>query len=286
MPITLKQYSDHQNAGDVASAIVVSHIVGESLNVVGLEWRSGPNLLAIGSILEWADEQSLVWGSGFIREGSRLPAAPKAILAVRGELTRAELNSQGIACDPVLGDAGVFIPDIYPRGHVQWSAGLVPHYVDLDTPFVERARAAGLRVINPLSPFAIYISELAACERIISSSLHGLIFAHGYGIPAVWVQLSDRVVGNGLNFATTTRQSARAEMMFPCTAPTTLSHTLQRGATFLPDGSTQPPCGMRCSVGCRFARPRAPWRSPLQGVVGRTFSRYDFARATSRHQQG
>ena len=37
-------------------------------------------------------------------------------------------------------------------------------------------------------------------------------------------------------------------MMFPCTAPTTLSHTLQRGATFLPDGSTQPPCGMRCSV--------------------------------------
>ena len=103
MPITLKQYSDHQNAGDVASAIVVSHIVGESLNVVGLEWRSGPNLLAIGSILEWADEQSLVWGSGFIREGSRLPAAPKAILAVRGELTRAELNSQGIACDPVLG---------------------------------------------------------------------------------------------------------------------------------------------------------------------------------------
>ena len=200
MPITLKQYSDHQNAGDVASAIVVSHIVGESLNVVGLEWRSGPNLLAIGSILEWADEQSLVWGSGFIREGSRLPAAPKAILAVRGELTRAELNSQGIACDPVLGDAGVFIPDIYPRGHVQWSAGLVPHYVDLDTPFVERARAAGLRVINPLSPFAIYISELAACERIISSSLHGLIFAHAYGIPAVWVQLSDRVVGNGFKF--------------------------------------------------------------------------------------
>jgi len=200
MRITLKQYMHHPNAGDAASAIVVSHITGESLNVVGVERRSGPHLLAIGSILEWMDEQSVVWGSGYIRADTPLPAVPKAVLAVRGELTWAKLNSQGVACDPIFGDPGIFIPEIYPRGQVKWSVGLVPHYVDIDAPFVGRARAAGLHVINPLSPFDHYISALTGCERIISSSLHGLIFAHAYGIPAVWVKLSDHVVGNGFKF--------------------------------------------------------------------------------------
>lgn len=200
MSINLKRYTTYQNAGDVASGVVVAHVSGETPNIVGLEWRAGPNLLAIGSILEWADEQSVVWGSGFIIAGSRLLAAPRAILAVRGELTRAGLIGQGISCDPVLGDPGIFISEIYPRGTIQWSVGVVPHYVDLDTPFVERARAAGLRVINPLLPFETFISELAACDRVISSSLHGLIFAHAYGIPAIWVELSDRVMGDGFKF--------------------------------------------------------------------------------------
>ena len=208
MPIYVKRFTLCENAGDVASGPVVAHVLGEPPTVVDLARRLGPNLLAIGSILTSADEQSIVWGSGFIVVGAQLAATPKAILAVRGELTRAELHKQGIACDPILGDPGVFIPDIYPRGSARWSVGLVPHYVDLDDPFVEAARAAGARIINPLSPFDTFISELGACERIISSSLHGLIFAHAYGIPAVWLEISDRVIGDGSSFVTTTHQSA------------------------------------------------------------------------------
>jgi hypothetical protein len=41
---------------------------------------------------------------------------------------------------------------------------------------------------------------IAAAEVVISSSLHGIVFAHAYNRPAVWLKLSDRVIGAGFKF--------------------------------------------------------------------------------------
>lgn len=32
------------------------------------------------------------------------------------------------------------------------------------------------------------INKLLSCDRILSTSLHGLIAAHAYGIPALWIK--------------------------------------------------------------------------------------------------
>ena len=44
------------------------------------------------------------------------------------------------------------------------------------------------------------IENLCDCERIVSSSLHGLIMATAYGIPCRWAELSDNVIGDGTKF--------------------------------------------------------------------------------------
>jgi len=43
--------------------------------------------------------------------------------------------------------------------------------------------------------------QIASCRKIVSSSLHGIIAAHAYGIPAAWVEFSNQLAGDGIKFA-------------------------------------------------------------------------------------
>jgi pyruvyltransferase len=198
--IQIKQFTQVPNAGDTASSLIASYVTGDDVRIIGEEPSDEPNLLAIGSILHWADANSVVWGTGFISDAIELKTAPRAIVSVRGHLTRERLEQQGIRCPSPVGDPGVFIPDLFPPSKRTIPLGVIPHYVDANEPFVQRARDSGAEILDVLSPIEAYLGKLSACHRIISSSLHGLVFAHAYGIPAAWVKLSPQVIGNGFKF--------------------------------------------------------------------------------------
>lgn len=114
-------------------------------------------------------------------------------------MTREIVLRSGGQCPEVFGDPALLIPDYYQPKTTQQHAriGIIPHYVD-------QARAYDLKmpgkVINILDTIENVIDEVHSCECILSSSLHGLIVAHAFGIPAVWVKFGEKVLGDGTKF--------------------------------------------------------------------------------------
>jgi hypothetical protein len=48
-----------------------------------------------------------------------------------------------------------------------------------------------------------FVDEVNECEAILSSSLHGLIVSHAYGVPATWCDITntkDSIAGDGTKF--------------------------------------------------------------------------------------
>jgi len=199
--VKLKYFHKFPNVGDKFSALLAhsrfsNRILPEGNRVVG-----SPNLVLLGSILEWADENSYVCGAGFLSSNGTLLHRPASVQCVRGPLTAQLLESQGIDAPERYGDPGVLAPRLFPAtGNAETEIGIVPHYVDSDVAWLDKCREEGIRVLDPLSPPHRFFRDLQGCEVILSSSLHGIIFAHAYGKPALWIELSDRVLGNGFKF--------------------------------------------------------------------------------------
>ena len=74
------------------------------------------------------------------------------------------------------------------------------HYVDKNSDLIKNIDLKDYYLINiEWNPIKI-IKELAKCEVIFSSAMHGLIAADSLGIPNQWIQLSDNVYGKNYKF--------------------------------------------------------------------------------------
>lgn len=162
---------------------------------------SRARLAGVGSILEFlpADWNGVVWGSGLMR-GEAHPLKSARILAVRGQLTR---ELVGAPDDVALGDPGILVGRLRPRPERRWDVALVPHgHHRSHAPFLALAETAGyrVRVVNVHQTAKRVIREIGACEAVITTSLHGLVTADAYGIPAVWTSLEPALGGGAFKF--------------------------------------------------------------------------------------
>lgn len=158
-------------------------------------------LLGCGSILRFAQREDIVWGSGIIAR-SNVFHPEATFLAVRGPLTRKRVLALGGKCPPVFGDPALLFPRIYkPKKRGGAGRGVVLHYCDWRNERI-RSRWPQEQLICPLtSDPRKFIDRLCRFDEIVSSSLHGIIFAHAYGIPARWLRVSDSLGGDDVKFA-------------------------------------------------------------------------------------
>ncbi|HEY4894716.1 MAG TPA: polysaccharide pyruvyl transferase family protein [Solirubrobacteraceae bacterium] len=193
------------NFGDVLAVCLAAAVAGDSLRL--LDWKDRPHsagdaYLSIGSILAAADASSIVWGTGFAAETSRVTGPPREITAVRGPMTRRLLIDSGIACPEVYGDVALLLPRFVDVPVTKrFELGIACHYVDRSDIRIHRLAERGdVTLIDLLGPPRATLDHIRSCRRIASSSLHGLVVADAYGIPAIWISVTDALLGGWFKF--------------------------------------------------------------------------------------
>lgn len=199
------QGKSKENYGDVLGKFLVEKISGKK---VVFAWPKkfsfldffSPIYVTIGSILANVNHKCIVWGSGIINREIKIKNAK--FLAVRGPQTRKYLLGLGYEVPEVYGDPALLLPRYFhPKVEKKYQYGIVPHYNDYQ--FVEKwfENRSDIHLIDMMTnDIESKTIEFLQCEKIISSSLHGIIIAHTYGIPAVWQKFSDNVFGDDIKY--------------------------------------------------------------------------------------
>ncbi|WP_342152846.1 glycosyltransferase [Methylorubrum sp. SB2] len=164
--------------------------------------RNASMHFVIGSGLGGAGAEALIWGSGFIKAGLPLRASVNRIRAVRGPLTARRIAEAGGDTALPMGDPALLLPLFYrPEIEPRYDIGIIQHFREAGTePLPRLPVGTSVRLIDITGGIKQVIDAVLSCRRILSSSLHGLIVSHAYGVPATWMKISDRPLGDDFKF--------------------------------------------------------------------------------------
>lgn len=181
------------NLGDYLGFVITSWMLekkGLSLDTWIPERR---HLNTVGSSLLTMFQNATIWGSGVERDGlsrvvlflSRYPLTRLDIRAVRGPLTRNMMSHLGQKCPETYGDPAILMPLIYnPDVEKCYKHSVVVQFFR-EKKF--RAEHPEEHVISMnTDDYKFVINEIKKSEIVYSSSLHGIILAEAYGVPAVF----------------------------------------------------------------------------------------------------
>jgi hypothetical protein len=144
------------------------------------------DLIGVGSILEMVPEETTatIWGAGLMHDQPRR-FDQATVLAVRGPRTRDLLDLPG---STPLGDPGLLVSRHLRRPPRSGKVAIIPHghHIVWKSAYRHLAERPGAQLVRFDWSLPRVVRALAAADLVVSSSLHGLIVADAYGIPAVW----------------------------------------------------------------------------------------------------
>lgn len=150
-------------------------------------------VIVCGSLMQRIDENyaNYILGAGFLNEGPSINLQKARILAVRGKYTRDRISAP---VDTALGDPGLLLARYMPkRERKGFFIGIIPHFSEKDDPwlkdFIARNPKQAKFIDIQKKPLEV-LRQIDQCEYILSSSLHGIVFADSLLIPNVWISLS------------------------------------------------------------------------------------------------
>jgi pyruvyltransferase len=163
-------------------------------NIEFLKSKKHHLLITIGSVIDWYTNPDCdIWGSGIMFRNSEITNAN--FYAVRGKYSQLRLKELGYKVPECIGDPALLTPLIYKAtSEKKYTLGIIPHYLHYEET-LKKLNSPEILIINLLDPIEKVIEDVYSCEKIISSSLHGIIIGHAYGIPSLWFKLSSGDIG-------------------------------------------------------------------------------------------
>lgn len=178
--IRIWYWKGHPNAGDYFGKWLL-----DSMDINN-EYSENPDICISGSILNCKQAYNAkIWGLGYHTEFEHHNYSECQIYAVRGKLTEKKLC---LSKKVVTGDPGILASKFYKVTSVpKYKFGIIVHYVD-EQFFNNELIGNRAKIIKiGTNDCKKVLDDICECEFIFSSSLHGIVFAHSYGIPAVHV---------------------------------------------------------------------------------------------------
>ena len=172
------------NFGDLLGPLIIEKILHEKA-IINDSKTNNKRLLGIGSIMHFAKDFDTIWGSG--RNGKINDNAHDFkdldVRAVRGPLTRDFLLRKGIDCPEVYGDPGLLLPIYFPKlrdlaKEKKFKVTIIPNLNDFDKYILDE------NTMNPTLAVFKILERIVQSELVIGSSLHAIIVAEAFGIPA------------------------------------------------------------------------------------------------------
>jgi pyruvyltransferase len=193
--IKIKMFYSY-NAGDFLALYLGPMLSGRSAHLEDLWTRSSDSLALVGSILHQGPRYS--WGAGFIDPTRKLRSNTQEVFAIRGPVsyqqyqneTNASARPSKARVSKVYGDAGTLMSWYYqPHNQTKrYSLCIMQHFREVGVaPVVAHLLAhwefGKIRTLDIYGNLFTIMDQMVQCEYVLSSTLHGLIFADSYGIP-------------------------------------------------------------------------------------------------------
>lgn len=169
------------NVGDYLSWVIVDWMKKERGIASDLSYNGKTqHLYALGSIIDSGFQDATIWGSGCLQEHMYWWRKIRRlnICSVRGPLTREVLLKNGYNCPKIYGDPAILMPMIYKPQRIEKKK----NYIVISHHSVQKEKGT----LSPVTTdYKSFINKILEAELVISSSLHGIILAEAYGVPAV-----------------------------------------------------------------------------------------------------
>jgi len=184
------------NFGDYISLKLVERIVGGPVRTyVKGQKNIEQKLLASGSIFSFGIDDDVVWGSGIngkLLKKKDYKFTTLDIRSVRGPLSRNFIQKAlQMDCPEIYGDPALLFPYFFPefkrKEKPAYDYIIIPHYSEEDL----FPRDEWDNVVFSTDPWEEIIDKILDSRLVVSCSLHGVIIAEAYGIPARLMRVTD-----------------------------------------------------------------------------------------------